>query len=95
MAYLLYKLTEYITQFITNVNVSTKVWEWFPQTFRVVLLTQILSSPTQMVLWKSSYGGITSTSLTWAHPREGEGGGGCSIAIPPNPKARNLKVQIL
>jgi len=70
MPYLVYKLTEYITHFITNINVSSKVWEWLPQTFRVVL-TLMLSSRGQMVLWKSSYGGITSTSLTRAHPGRG------------------------
>lgn len=80
----LYKLTEYITHFITNVNVSSKVWESIPQTFRVVLLTIMLSSPAQMILWKSSSSGIMS-----------ECGDGCSLAIPPNPKDQNLKVQIL
>jgi hypothetical protein len=50
-------LIEYITHFIANINVSPKLWEWLPQTFRVVLLTLMLLSPAQMILWKSSYGG--------------------------------------
>ena len=43
--------------------------KWISQTFRVVRLTLLLSSPAQMILWKSSYGGITFTPLTRAHPR--------------------------